>query len=161
MGNVPVGRGTAVVFHNSIPHCFKSIHNTTDQFQRHLFLSVFLVDPSQPLPISPNIPFLRRVLSRRNIGERDVQNEIFGFLEGSAHPSMLYRKLVRDKTRSCMSKDRPHWYTIIHGNCSNVKYHKDSRSINYGSPMRNPQNYSNYQGLEHSDCRSSALGSEC
>lgn len=159
--DVPVRLGTAVVFHNSIPHRFKSIHNTTDRPQRRLFLNVFVVDPATPLPVSSCVPFLRRVLARHNVGERNLQNKILGFAGGSAEPSILRRKVLRDKARAAMSKDRPRWYTINYGNCGKVQYHGDSRAIYGGYSFHKPHEYRNYEGLEHSGCPSSALGSGC
>lgn len=45
-----IGTGAAVVFSNSMPHCFRQIRNLTqDDGRRRTFLNFFIVDPDQPI----------------------------------------------------------------------------------------------------------------
>lgn len=155
--DVPVQTGTAVVFHNAIPHRFRSIKNDSDEAQRRLFVNFFIVNPEHPLPTtstSASPQLLRRILVRRGLVDRSVQDYLLQFVGGYSSADFLHRKLIRDQARTAMSRDRPHWFTYMFGNSGDLQYHSDGRSPYYA-----PECGAIGRNYEHSACPTSNLGS--
>lgn len=171
--NVPIRTGTAVAFANSIPHRFRSIRNDTDHAQRRLFLNFFVVDPATPLANTTTTlmgPWLgRRVLTRmgvrdesNNDGSNPIISTILDYYGGYACALHINRKLLRDRARSAMAQDRPHWYETMHfGNSADLLYTGDARPMvpliesltqhyDYAAPVRD---------IEHSGANTAMLGS--
>eukprot|EP00562_Extubocellulus_spinifer_P000747 CAMPEP_0178482122 /NCGR_PEP_ID=MMETSP0696-20121128/6564_1 /TAXON_ID=265572 /ORGANISM="Extubocellulus spinifer, Strain CCMP396" /LENGTH=561 /DNA_ID=CAMNT_0020109615 /DNA_START=76 /DNA_END=1761 /DNA_ORIENTATION=+ len=170
--NVPIRTGTAVAFANSIPHRFRSIRNDTDHAQRRLFLNFFVVDPATPLAnttttlMGPGLA--RRALMRMGLPEESKEagkpfiTTILEYYGGYACARDINRKLLRDRARSAMAQDRPHWYETMHfGNSADLLYTGDARPmvplVGYLSQHYNKA--ARVRDIEHSGANTDMLGS--
>ncbi|CAF1190991.1 unnamed protein product [Adineta steineri] len=124
--------GTAVVFSNSIPYRFQQIRNLThEDGRRRTFLNFFIVDPEQPIEISPNeivyVPkdFLIQIFQQWNDqGLPDIIiDKIFKMLNLSTiWETKDFAKEFRAHVRRAMLDEKTGWGWIQWGNTGTTDF---------------------------------------
>jgi hypothetical protein len=106
-----VKQGSAVVFSNMMPHRFRKIANNTFEEKRRTFLNFFVVDPSQPLTTTREVPSTTlMVKALESVGDlpKPIAKHILSYVP-SVWVGSTEAKKFRKSAREAMKTEKTGW----------------------------------------------------
>ncbi|CAF1314639.1 unnamed protein product [Didymodactylos carnosus] len=124
----------AAVFHNSVPHRFRQIHNLTNENRYRTFLNFIIVDLLKPIPMNSSrvgmtpANLILQILieyspqwlgSRRQLDELALAKDYV--ISSRSMETIKEAKEIRERVQKSMVEDKQDWRYIHWSNCGTIE----------------------------------------